>query len=55
MGEAQTHFPPHDVGRGIREAGEGPPRHAAEWWSNAPLSYGVAAAHFPASGEEKAS
>ena len=29
MSEAQMHFPPHDVGRGTREAGEGPPRHAA--------------------------
>ena len=28
-------FPPHIVGRGTREAGEGSPRNAAEWLSQA--------------------
>ena len=32
MNEPQVHFPPHLMGRGTREAGEGPPRDAAECW-----------------------
>jgi len=32
-------FPPHDVGRGNREAGEGPPRHAAERWGPFPKPF----------------
>ena len=41
MSEPQVFFPPHFMGRGTREAGEGPPRHAAEWRSEALLSSGA--------------
>ena len=56
MSEQQVFFPPHFMGRGTREAGEGPPRYAAEWRSEvrtppalcaAPSTRCCASAHFP--------
>ena len=64
MSEAQALFPPRASGEGDREAVEGPPRKArrnvrdkldrpSRPAAATPSTRSSAAAHFPASGEEK--